>query len=191
MDFVNELKGLALASRMKRVVEKLNSDMKGIYQDRNIDFEPLLMPIMKLLNNKGPLSVNEVTEFLGISQPAVTQLCSILLKKKLIKIKTSKTDRRKKEIEISDQGIDLLERISPIWNAVDASVNSMIDSSEHNLLKAIEAFEGQHASKSLRQRVLDQLKDQSASIQIIEYKDQYKNKFRELNYEWITKFIFR
>jgi MarR family transcriptional repressor of mepA len=184
MDFVKELNGLALASRMKRLVEKLNSDLKGIYQDRNIDFEPLLMPLMKLLNIKGPLSVNEITEYLGTSQPAVTQFCSILLKKKLIRVKSSKSDKRRKEIEVSEQGKELLKKLQPIWKEVDATVTSMIESSEHNLLKAIEAFERQHISKSLRERVIQSLKDHNTDrIKIINYKDQYKSHFKALNYE--------
>jgi DNA-binding MarR family transcriptional regulator/N-acetylglutamate synthase-like GNAT family acetyltransferase len=188
MDYIKKLNGLALASRMKRLVEKLNSDMKGIYHDRNLDFEPLLMPIMKLLNSQGPLSVNEITEFLGTSQPAVTQFCSILLKRKLIRIETTKSDKRKKKVEVSKQGVELLEKLSPIWNEVDTSINSMMSSSDHNLLKAIEDFESQHTTKSLKERVIERLKGQDASrIKIVNYKDKYRDEFKKLNYEWISK----
>lgn len=188
MDFLKELNTLALASRMKRVVEKLNSDMKSIYRENNIDFEPFLMPVMKLLKAKGALSITEIVEYLGISQPAVTQLCSVLLDKKLIKAKNNVQDKRKREVELSKQGTIALADLFPVWNEVEASVEAMLSTSDHNLIKAIDDFETQYKLKTLKQRVLENLnKHKSSTITIVSYKEGLKEDFKKLNHEWITR----
>jgi DNA-binding MarR family transcriptional regulator/predicted GNAT family acetyltransferase len=189
MDYLAELKGLALASRMKRTVERLNTEMKAIYKEREIDLEPLLMPVMKILHTHGSHNVGEIAEFLGISQPAVTQLCAVLSARKLIRMRSSASDKRKKEIQLSEQGNKLLEKLLPVWQEVESSVNSMLDSSEHHLLKAIESFETQLRAQSLKDRVMERLNQSTEVLEIIDYKEKYKNSFRDLNYEWIQKYF--
>ncbi len=72
MDYLKELGALALASRMKRLVGVLGNDVRDIYQAEGIEFGALLMPITHLLNTKGQLQINQIVDYLGISQPAVT-----------------------------------------------------------------------------------------------------------------------
>jgi DNA-binding MarR family transcriptional regulator/N-acetylglutamate synthase-like GNAT family acetyltransferase len=187
MDYIKELKGLALASRMKRIVESLNSDMREIYLVRQINFEPLLMPVMKLLQQKGELTINEIADHLKLSQPAVTQFCSILQSKKYIDVKTDQLDKRKRIVGISEQGHKIAQELIPVWNAVDSSVNTMMSASKHNLLKSLEDFESEYNSKTLKARVLEKVSEISFPVAIIDYQERYKKSFKKLNYEWIEK----
>jgi DNA-binding MarR family transcriptional regulator/N-acetylglutamate synthase-like GNAT family acetyltransferase len=187
MDYLKELKGLALASRMKRIVESLNSDMREIYLARQINFEPLLMPVMKLLQQKGELTINEIADHLKLSQPAVTQFCNILQGKKYINVKTGQLDKRKRLISISEQGHKVAHELTPVWNAVDTSVTAMLGASKHDLLKSLEDFESQYNSKSLKARVLEKVGEVSFPVTIIDYQDRYKESFKKLNHEWIEK----
>jgi DNA-binding MarR family transcriptional regulator/N-acetylglutamate synthase-like GNAT family acetyltransferase len=187
MDYIKELKGLALASRMKRIVEALNSDMREIYLVQQINFEPLLMPVMKLLQQKRELTINEIADHLKLSQPAVTQFCSILQRKKYINVKTGQLDKRKRIVSISDQGHKVSQELIPVWNAVESSVNAMLGASKHDLLKGLEDFESEYNSKSLKARVLEKVSEVSFPVKIIDYQERYKESFKKLNYEWIEK----
>ena len=189
MDYIKELGSLAIASRMKRIVEKLNHDVKTIYQSEKIDFEPLLMPILKLLENKGPLQVTQIADCLGISQPASTQLCNLLEKKKLLVSKTRKEDQRSKEVSLNHDGIVIIQRLSPVWHEIQRAVDDMINNSD-NLLVAIEAFEKQYNSKPLRERVMEELeRKKKSNIEMIAYDDSLDGYFKKLNFEWISKYF--
>ena len=189
MDYIKELGSLALASRMKKIVEKLNHDVKAIYNSENIDFEPLLMPIFKLLENSGELQITQISDNLGISQPASTQLCNLLKKKNLISINTCKEDQRRKKITFTKKGQERLKLLAPVWNEIQLAVDGMIHNS-NDLLLAIEAFEENYESNSLKDRVIYELERKRIHrIEIVEFEDRLAPYFKKLNEEWILKYF--
>jgi DNA-binding MarR family transcriptional regulator len=60
---------------------------------------------------KGQKSVSELAEIKQISRPAISQAVEVLVEKGLITRKQSKGDRRYVELELTDQGKDLLNAI--------------------------------------------------------------------------------
>lgn len=190
MDYIRELGALALASRMKRLVGKLNNDVKGIYTAQKIAFEPLLMPMTRLLADKGKLPAHQIAASLGISQPAVTQMCNALKKHGLITFHQIQKDQRIREISLNRKGMDIAGTLGPVWREIENAVQQMMDGADHHLLKALEAFEDQYAKETMKARVLKQLARQgSMKLDIIAYKDSLKNDFKRLNYEWIKKYF--
>jgi len=190
MDYINQLGALALASCMKRLVGRLNCDVKGIYRARQIDFEPLLMPITHLLYQEGTLEVNQIVAYLGISQPAVTQLCQTLGKRQLIDIQPHPKDQRKRQITLTQEGKKRVSSLMPVWQEIERAINAMIGASDHNLLSALCDFERQYASETLQARVIRQLNArQNQAIRIVSYREAYKAHFKKLNYEWLEQYF--
>jgi len=188
MDYLRELGALALASRMKRLVSRLNQDVKAIYAEQQIAFEPLLMPITRLLEAKDQLQASEIATALGVSQPAVTQMCNRLKKHGLIAMRPHLKDRRIREIALLPAGREFARTLAPIWREIESAVVRMVDESEENLLDALEAFEEQCQRRPLRERVLEQLaRQQAMHIDIVPYDDSLKDAFERLNLEWIKK----
>jgi DNA-binding MarR family transcriptional regulator len=65
---------LALGTRIKLLAEKMLQDGSEIYKYLNIDFEPRFFAVFYLLKDYPSLSVTEIANHIGISQPAVTQI---------------------------------------------------------------------------------------------------------------------
>lgn len=190
MDYLKELGALALASRMKRLVGILGNDVKGIYRAENIEFGTLLMPITHLLNAKGQLQINQIVDYLGISQPAVTQLCKRLKKEGFIYIECVHGDQRKRCVRLTSKGIRDIQKLLPIWHEIDVAVNDMMSHEEANLIAAIDSFEMQYQKQSLQERVLEQLhRKRQAKVTIVNFRDTYKNHFKNLNLEWIERYF--
>ncbi len=190
MDFLKDLAELALGSRLKRLVENLRRDVTAVYKSQGIDFEPFLMPITNLLDRTESLQINQIADYLGISQPAVTQCCNLMNKKELIELSFSSKDQRKREISFTVKGKQLVKKLNPIWEEISAVIKEIIDSSDNNLLKAVENFENQLTNKSLKDRVEERLiKKKNLSVDIIGYKEELKKYFKNLNYEWIKKYF--
>lgn len=190
MDYIRDLGALALASRMKRLVSRLNSDVKGIYTGQEIKFEPLLMPITRLLAARGKLQANQIADSLGITQPAVTHLCNALKKHGLITLRQHPKDQRIREVTLNRKGAEMVCALRPVWQEIEKAVQQMMEEADDNLLNALEAFEDQYARETLKTRVLQQLDRQGqAKVRIIAYQDSLKDDFKRLNYEWIEKYF--
>ncbi len=122
MDYLKELGALALASRMKRLVGILGNDVKGIYRAEDIEFGALLMPITHLLNAKGHLQIHQIVDYLGISQPAVTQLCKRLKKDGFVRIEGVQGDQRRRNVSLTPKGAGMVRTLLPIWHEIDVAV---------------------------------------------------------------------
>jgi GNAT superfamily N-acetyltransferase/DNA-binding PadR family transcriptional regulator len=190
MDYLKELGALALASRMKRLVGVLGNDVRGIYHAEDIEFGALLMPITHLLNAKGQLQINQIVDYLGISQPAVTQLCKRLKKEDFIFIECVHGDQRKRHARLTPKGIRVIQTLLPIWHEIDIAINDMMSHAETNLVAAIDHFEMQYEKQSLQERVLKRLgRKRQSKVVIVKYHDTYKDHFKKLNLAWIEKYF--
>ncbi|MCP4591397.1 MAG: GNAT family N-acetyltransferase [bacterium] len=188
MDTLRDLGALALASRMKRLVGKLNSDVKAIYAAQQIAFEPLLMPITRLLKSQGKLPASKIAACLGVSQPAVTQMCNALKKHGLITVERPPEDHRMREIALNGKGAEIVDTLEPTWREIEKAVRQMMEEAGVDLLAALGAFEEQHERKTLKDRVLQQLaQHQEEHVRIIRYAEPLKDHFKRLNCEWIEK----
>ncbi len=190
MDYIRDLGALALASRMKRLVGRLNSDVKKIYAAREIAFEPLLMPITRLLATKEKLQATQIAAYLGVSQPAVTHMCNMLKKHGLITLRQHPEDQRIHEIALNHKGVDMVGTLGPVWQEIERAVQQMMEGADDNLLRALEAFEDQYTQETMQSRVLRRLaRQEGMQAHIIAYNNSLKGDFQRLNYEWIEKYF--
>ncbi|MHC4700628.1 MAG: bifunctional helix-turn-helix transcriptional regulator/GNAT family N-acetyltransferase [Planctomycetota bacterium] len=188
MDYLKELGALALASRMKRLVGVLGNDVRDIYRAEDIEFGALLMPIAHLLNAKGQLQINQIVDYLGISQPAVTQLCKRLKREGLVHIESVQCDQRKRSVRLTAKGAGVVQMLLPVWHEIDVAVNDMMSNEQTNLIGVLDRFESQYEKQSLQQRVLDRLgRSRRPEVAIVSYRDTYKGHFKKLNLAWIER----
>lgn len=71
--------------------------------------------VLRILRGKYPLSVSpsEIKEVMLDKSPDVTRLCDRLQKKKLISRVQDSLNRRKMLVTITNQGLELLEKVDP------------------------------------------------------------------------------
>src|SRR5687767_4523610 len=105
---VRQLGELAMGSRLKRLSDMIMQDGKEIYKSQGIDFEPRWFLIYYQLMEKSPLSITQLAELVGISHSAVNQLASEMLKAGLIRVASQDKDKRKRMLELSAKGRELL-----------------------------------------------------------------------------------
>jgi 2-hydroxychromene-2-carboxylate isomerase len=74
MDLIIELGELALASRLKRLSERLMRDVSRVYRELDEPFEARWFPLLRALLEESPQGVTQVARALGLTHPAVNQL---------------------------------------------------------------------------------------------------------------------
>src|SRR4030095_9011884 len=134
MKLIKQLGELAYGTRLRLLTERFIQDGAKIYQSQGIDFEPRWFTIFYLLSQKSPLSISEITSELGYTQPAVTQISNILLKKGYIRVVKDKSDTRKKLLSLSSKGLELLPRLQEVWKGFEDSVKDVFKATGYDIL---------------------------------------------------------
>lgn len=153
MNIINDFGILALSTRLQRLGEQLRKDGALIYREFGIDFEPKWFPVIFTLHHKKILSVVEIANEIGYSHPSTISLLKELEKQKMIISKKDKTDERKRLIELSPKGLDLIEKMKPVWELISTILGEIADNNNH-LLRAIEEAEEKLATQSFLQRAI-------------------------------------
>ncbi|MBV8391399.1 MAG: MarR family transcriptional regulator [Mucilaginibacter sp.] len=159
MNFYESLGYLVLGSRLRRLSESFLSEINKTYQAAGIEFDASWFPVFYLLLNNGSLSIKELSDTIGVSHPAASQLVANLKNKKLIKTTTSSADGRRQLVQLTKTGHALLERVLPVWEALSLTMEEMTTSEPEclHLLPAITALENKFRSLSLSEKINEKL----------------------------------
>jgi DNA-binding MarR family transcriptional regulator/N-acetylglutamate synthase-like GNAT family acetyltransferase len=189
-DIVKQLGELALATRLKRLSDRLSQDVGAIYHEQGFDFDPRWFALLQMLRQKGIISVVDASTILKISHPAVVQLADQLEKKKIISTSKDKKDGRKRNLQLTAKGKELLSNLSPLLKNIEEANRDFLRSTEYDVLSIIEKLENALEEKSMYERVREKIKENELEkVEIVKYSPAYKKDFKALNYEWLNTYF--
>ncbi|WP_245536766.1 MarR family transcriptional regulator [Solitalea canadensis] len=139
-NIIDESGLLAISTRLQRLSDQLRKDGQLIYKAYGIDFEPKWFPVIYTLHHKSPLSVMDISMEIGYTHPSTISLLKELEKLKLIESKRDKKDDRKRLIQLTTKGKDLVNQIEPIWKVMVAALETLT-ATTNNIMKAIDEVE--------------------------------------------------
>lgn len=189
-DIVKQLGELALATRLKRLSERLMHDVGQIYHEQGFDFDPRWFALLQLIKKRHSIPVVDASQVLRISHPAVVQLANQLEKRKIIATSKDKEDGRKRNLVLTDKGKELLNSLAPILKNIEEANRDYLESTGYDVLSIIEKLEKALEKQSMYERVNEKIKENELkSVEIVEYQPKYKKDFKTLNYEWLKKYF--
>lgn len=153
MDLVNELAELAIATRLKRLSERLSGDVSKIYKESEVDFEARWFLILSLLEREKLMAITEIADSLQLSHPAIIQLVQELSKKNLIKTTIDKLDGRKRMVSLTANGKKTLQKIQPILTSIREENQQWVKQASANLITVLTELEEALDHQSMYQRV--------------------------------------
>lgn len=190
MKFFNKVGKMALGSRLRLMSTMITDDAAKIYELHGIDFIPKWFPVFYLLSEEKEITITEIANEIGHSQPSVSKIVQEMIAAGLIQENVKTTDKRKNVIVLTEQGLLVFNKLKLQCVDVEAAVEDLIGDSNHNLWAALEEWEFLLGQKSLFKRVNEQKKlRESRAVQIVEYNDEYQSVFRALNEEWISSYF--
>ncbi|MEZ2337040.1 MarR family winged helix-turn-helix transcriptional regulator [Mucilaginibacter sp. RCC_168] len=151
MNVIDESGILAIATRLQRLSDQLRKDGVLIYKANGIDFEPKWFPVIYTLHLRSVLSVVEIASEIGYTHPSTISLLKELEKVKLIRSKKDKADERKRLIQLTAKGQELIEQMKPVWDVMIAALTELT-TTQNNLLLAISEVEEQMKRLSMFER---------------------------------------
>lgn len=152
-DVVEELGYLTLGTRLKRLGERLQAQTQVILEDADIAVPASHFPILAGLDRLGPLSVGEIAEAVGMSQPGVTRMLDKLQSDGLVKSTVTLGDRRVRTIALTAAGEKLVTSSKrTVWPRIEAAVADACKGRGESLLPALAALEESLREASLSVR---------------------------------------
>ena len=140
-NIINQLGELAIGARMRRLYDILSKDVMKIYEDNGLDFETRHFPLFYLVSRRDGISIMEIAEELSLSHPAVIHLAKELEKRGYIESVKSPDDNRKRLLRLAKKGKKSLPAFQLVWDKIARLNKKLIQSRQHNLLKALEEME--------------------------------------------------
>lgn len=152
-DVVKELGHLSLGTRFRRIGETLQAQTQEMLAARGFAQPAAHFPLLAALDRLGALSVGELSQAVGVSQPVITRSLRGLEDEGLIESETAEEDRRVRRIALSRKGRGLVQRSkADAWPAIEAAVADACAGLAGDLLAQLAALEKALAETPLSQR---------------------------------------
>ncbi|UTW02021.1 bifunctional helix-turn-helix transcriptional regulator/GNAT family N-acetyltransferase [Amphritea atlantica] len=191
MDYMKSFGSLSLGSRLKRLSDRLVQDVIRLYQSQGIELNPTFFPLFNMLHQQGAMTVTEAAEKLGVSHPAISKIARKMQQEGWLSKTTDPQDERRQLLTLTLKSESLLEQIAPVWNAIQAQLDSLISSQQHPLLASLEEFEAVLQQQGLYTPVVQQLerRNEGQNIVIQGWDAELRADFRRLNMAWLNRYF--
>ena len=181
-DVIAEMGELFLGTRLKRLAERMQGGASRFVGEMGLKVQPPHMGLLAALD-RAPMTVGQLVEAVGTSQPGVTRGAGQLMRMGLIETVKSK-DQRQKTLRLTRKGEAQMMRIKlQIWPRLDQAVKSITDNLSGGFLDQIAAIEAALAAKPLELRAAE---TSNPVLRIREYTPELQHYFHDINAEWIA-----
>jgi DNA-binding MarR family transcriptional regulator len=153
MDLISELGALAVATRLKRLSERLASDVNKIYKELDLNFESKWFLVLELLSRRKTLSIVDIADELKLTHPAIVQFADQMLKAKLITAQKDSKDGRKRMVSLAPQGVKLLKQLAPVLAVIKEENEIWLSEANHHLLDILGQLEARLDVMPMYERV--------------------------------------
>jgi DNA-binding MarR family transcriptional regulator len=156
-DIIRSFGFLTLGSRMKRIGERLQADTQKIIDARDEPIQTSHYPFLAAVDRLGPLTVGELAEAIGITQPGATRTVGQLVELGTLESKPAPDDQRRRIISLTAEGQRLVAASKrEVWPHIRDAVIDLCGDLDGPLLDQLAAIEDRLAEAPLDRRVRKQ-----------------------------------
>ena len=152
-DVVRAFGFLTLGTRMKRIGERLQADTQQIMDELDAPLQASQYPFLAALDRLGPLSIGEIAEAVGITQPGATRSVAQLVADRFCEVQKAPADQRRKIISLTKKGQQIVAHGKhQVWPRLEAAVAELCGGLSGPLLEQLAAIEDGLKAKPLIRR---------------------------------------
>ena len=152
-DVVRQLGHLTLGTRLKRLGERLQSQTQRILDAHEVPIQAAQFPFLAAVDRLGPLTIGELAEAVGMTQPGATRALAQLAQEGFVEITSASDDQRRKRVTLTRQGKRLVEvGKRDVWPLIDAAVKDACRRLSGSLLEQLAGLEDGLVEESIDRR---------------------------------------
>ncbi|WP_247711794.1 MarR family winged helix-turn-helix transcriptional regulator [Qipengyuania qiaonensis] len=181
VDVVAQMGPAFLATRLKRLGERMQAGAASVLTDAGIPLQPGHMAAMAALRT-GPKTVGQLAEASGTSQPGMTRTVG-QLKKLGLATDEACDDQRSRLIALTVQGERMAHRIATdVWPRVGSAAEEILARVDGDFLHQLAIIEQALAEASIADRAA---RSHPRPLTLREYSSALAREFHDINREWI------
>ena len=152
-DVVRELGHLTLGTRLKRIGERMQAQTQRILDAHELPIQAAQFPFLAAIDRLGALTVGEIAEAVGVTQPGATRALAPLAEAGYVEIAPSSEDQRRKSVTLTRHGQKLVDAGKrDVWPVIDGAVKDACRGLAGTLLEQLAALEDGLEERSLERR---------------------------------------
>ncbi|OWV75272.1 MarR family transcriptional regulator [Rhizobium sp. R339] len=152
-DVVRALGFLCMGSRLRRIGEKLQADTQQIIDAAGLGIQAGQFPFLAAIDRAGPLTIGELAQAVGITQPGATRTTGQLLELGFIDMQPAPDDQRRRLVSLTEKGQELVDYAKrSVWPRVTAAVADLCNNLDGPILEQLAAIEDRLVEAPLKLR---------------------------------------
>jgi DNA-binding MarR family transcriptional regulator len=153
-DVIRELGFLCLGSRFKRIGERLQSDVQRILDEQQIPIQAGQFPALAAVDRLGPITIGELADAIGITQPGATRVAAQLADAGLLDIQQARDDQRRRLVSLTSNGQGLVDASKrQLWPEIEEAVAAICGDLTGPLLEQLTSIERDLETLPLNRRI--------------------------------------
>lgn len=158
-DIVRAFGFLTLGTRFRRIGERLQAETQAIIAVHDDPVQAAQYPFLAAIDRLGPMTIGELAEAVGVTQPGATRAATQLAGAGLLDIRVATDDQRRRMVSLTGKGQALVNDAKRnVWPLIDAAVADLCDGLSGPLLDQLAAIEDRLSERPLARRVRDKRK---------------------------------
>lgn len=152
-DLVREMGYITLATRLKRISDKMTHSTRAMYRKLKIDIEPNWYLVFTIVKENPCISVMEISEKLGFTHQSIITMTNKMVKKNYVIATKDQKDKRKTIFSITEKTFDIIPEIEQIWKYGEEVLFELIEG-DISIVKHLEVLESNLEKASFGERIL-------------------------------------
>lgn len=153
-DIVRTYGFLTLGTRFRRIGERLQADAQQIIAAHGDPVQAAQYPFLAAIERLGPVTVGELAEAVGVTQPGATRALAQLVESGLVQARTASDDQRRRIVSLTAEGSSLVNAARrDVWPRIEAAVADLCGGLSGPLLDQLAVIEDGLSEKPLVRRV--------------------------------------
>lgn len=190
MEYIAQLGLIALGSRLRAVSDRLYATADEVYRQSGLELQGRWLPLLRILHDRGPLTVGEIAEAIGQTHSAVSQLADRLTDQGRLEVVVDPADKRRRRLALTARARDELRAAKPLWRAIEDLFAQHCGDQEIDLLHTLTAFE-RVLTPTLADSVVARAAAQDRSaLRIVPFDPALREHFYRLNEAWLRKYFY-
>ena len=190
MEFFADVGLLALGSRLRALSEQLYAMGDEVYAAHGIALQARWFPILRLLHDRGPLTVGEIAAAAGQTHSAISQLATRLVSEGWLKASSDSSDRRVRRLSLTARSDAVLREAKPIWRAIRDVLEERSKAAGLDVggtLDGLAKILDEPLAEAIAARTR---KIKADAVTIVPFRTELRDNFYRLNADWLQRYFY-
>lgn len=189
MSYLSEMGVLSLGSQLKAISDQLYAMADAAYAQAGIPLQGRWFPILKLLHDRGPMTVGEIATAVGQTHSAISQLTNRLVREGWVSTASDAGDRRTRRLTLTAQAAAMVREAKPLWRAMQEVLQERVQAAGLDGQRTLDGL-ATVARPGLADEVAQKLRRyRREAVRIVPFKPELREHFYRINAEWVERYF--